>query len=205
MNSTHNRNWDTVVCIASGPSLTQEQVDYAIQSDAYTIAVNDNYKLCNPDIVYAADILWWIEHYKNVVETCDSELWTLQHVPRSVCRKVECKRDFNEIPFNRGLGLGTEVLHHGGNSGYHAINLSFLFGAKKIILIGYDHQRTNDKAHWFGDHPKKFPKNASHMNIWLNKFDILANDCKKHNVDLVNCSIETAITSCRRSNLEEEI
>ena len=51
----------TVVCIASGPSLTQDQVDQV--KGLNTIAINDAYKLAPwANILYACDYQWWDWH-----------------------------------------------------------------------------------------------------------------------------------------------
>ena len=50
------------VVVASGPSLTAEDVDYC-RERAAVIVVNDNYKLAPwADVLYAADPEWWDLH-----------------------------------------------------------------------------------------------------------------------------------------------
>jgi len=59
--STPLFNWrgHTAVVVASGPSLTDEQIALVEHSDVLTIAVNNSYeKLQHPDAVYACDYLW---------------------------------------------------------------------------------------------------------------------------------------------------
>lgn len=208
--------WEEVVCLASGPSLTLNQVEQVYQSGYPTIVVNDTFRLAPwAEVLYAADLKWWQHHYPTAkalmsyTDEPDGEFWTLEGNKQHIARKYPDSVDWiNEVPFQRLPGVGLDKIHHGGNSGYHAINLAFLFGAKKIILAGYDHQHTNNKAHWFGDHDKdKFNINANieHMDRWLRGFDGMAKDFEKLEVDLVNCSIETAIASCRRSTLEKEL
>ncbi len=209
------KGWEEVVCLASGPSLTMDQVEQVYQSGYPTIVVNNTFMLAPwADVLYAADLAWWREYYtkaKFVMTEEDegAEFWTLEgnrdylkrHHPDSF-------HHIKEVPFQRLPGLGIDKVHHGGNSGYHTINLAYLFGASKIILAGYDHQHAGGKAHWHGDHDKdKFRINANieHMDRWLRGFDGLAHDLDHFGVDLVNCSIETAITSCRRSTLDIEL
>lgn len=208
----NGRQWGTIVCIASGPSLTQEQVDLVSDSLGNVIAVNDCYAMAPwADVFYAGDLMWWRHNYLNVLNsTIAPECWTLngnaQHLARHPQKYPGVKSYMHEIEFDRKPGLGLDKVHHGGNSGYHAVNLAYLFGAKKIVLIGYDHQHTYGKAHWFGDHDKtKFRKNAEDTDRWLRNFAELSRDLETRGVDLVNCSIETAIDSCRRSTLEKEL
>lgn len=210
------KGWEEVVCLASGPSLTMEQVEQVYQSGYPTIVVNNTFMLAPwAEVLYAGDLGWWREYYlkaKFVMTEDDlvAEFWTLEGNKKNLNRHhPDSIHHIQEVPFVRKPGLGTEVLHHhGGNSGYHAINLAYLFGARKIILAGYDHQHANGKSHWHGDHDKKkfrINANIEHMDRWLSEFDGLASDLKDHGVDLVNCSIETAISSCRRSTLDIEL
>lgn len=205
-------NDDTIICIGSGPSLTEDQIITAEESGHPIIAVNDNFKrVIHPEIIFACDILWWYKNYLDVVETINpkiTELWTItnngSHFKKK--RPQEYSVPIHEIGYYQQNGLGSCKVHHGGNSGYIAVNLAYLFGAKKIILIGYDHQHTYGKTHWFGDHDMtKLKKNAEDTDRWIKNFARLANDLRDENVDLVNCSIETAIKSCRRSKIEDEI
>lgn len=40
----------------------------------------------------------------------------------------------------------------GGNGGFQAINLALQFGARRIVLLGFD-MHLRDGAHWHGRHP----------------------------------------------------
>jgi len=199
----------TVVCIASGPSLTQDQVDQVEYSFLPTITVNNSFQLAPwCDIVFACDIKWWYQYYKQVCDTCfDADLWTIKGVGEHFGKKTKIHEPkINEIGFTRNIGLEQDKVSHGGNSGYIAVNLAYMMGAKKIVLVGYDHQHTNGQTHWHGDHDKKvFTKNADDTDRWLRNFRVLATELNKKGIDVVNCSIETAINSCRRGILEEEL
>jgi len=202
----------TVICVASGPSLTDEQIRIAEESEHPIIVVNDNFKkVILPDIIFATDIVWWCNNYLDVIDTIDpkyTELWTIKDIGQNFKKKRphQYSIPINEVGYFQQSGLGLTKVHHGGNSGYIAINLAYLFGAKKIILIGYDHQHTYGKAHWFGDHDKtKYRRNAEDTDHWIKNFSCLAKDLKINSIDLTNCSIETSLTSCRRSSIESEV
>jgi hypothetical protein len=90
-----------------------------------------------------------------------------------------------------------------GNSGAGCAALAAAWGCSKIILLGYDCQRTNGMAHWHGDHPRGLG-NAGSMGRWGGQFQRLAQKWGKH-ADIVNCSRATALTSFRRASLEEEL
>lgn len=94
------------------------------------------------------------------------------------------------------------MIHWGGNSGYQAINLAYLWGARRVVLLGYDMQKTDGKSHWFGDHPKGLNGNSPYP-TWIQKFDRLAADLKSEGVEVINATRETALRCFQRANLED--
>lgn len=197
-----NHNWETTVIIGSGPSLTKAQVDYVYESEATVIAVNDSYKLCPwADMVFACDVKWWIHNREGI--SYHPNCWTLEDIGCHFNKRFD-RPILNEIPYTTEFGIYSDKVHHASNSGYVAIQVARILGAKKIILIGFDHQHTDNKRHWFGDHDKKvFSKNADNVDKWVTDIDHLL--LHMSDVDIVNCSLQTAITGCRRSFIENEL
>lgn len=99
----------------------------------------------------------------------------------------------------RPSGVKHVPVDHMKNSGAGAIALAILLGAKKVILLGYDAQKTGGKAHWHGDHPSQLG-NAGSVNQWPEFFNLLAQ--KYRNSSIINASRETAITCFKREELE---
>jgi hypothetical protein len=192
------RVWEgeTVALIASGPSLTQEQCD-AIPEHWNVIAVNDGYRLAPwADILYAADYRWWCEWQaprfygvKVSIEQHQRVVWPEDiHVLRNLDQGVP-----------EGLSLDPKGLKTGSNSGYQALNLAVLTGAKRIVLLGYDY-KMNGKAHFFGDHP--VPTNENHLVGYAKKFSTIENELKRLGVEVLNCSPDTALRQFPRVSLE---
>ena len=102
-------------------------------------------------------------------------------------------------------GLGKSKIHFGSNSGYQAINLAYLLGAQRIILLGYDMHRSDDKAHFFGNHPYHKtgggPTNSL-MKDWCDKFKQLAYDLDKEGVEVINATRKTVLTAFKQQELE---
>lgn len=197
-----------VVCVASGPSFTEEQAQYIVNARALdkcrVIVVNDNYKrVPNADLLYACDGLWWDKNINAARKVFSGAFLTSDNSASA----------FFDIPYmpydNRAKGLSRKgaPINLGSNSGYAAIDLAFHFGANKIILVGYDMQRTGGKTHWFGDHPNGLwnfhPDDL--IAAWARNYVALAHDLFEAGVDCVNCTIETALTCFRRSTLEVEL
>jgi hypothetical protein len=194
------RQWNKVCVVASGPSLTQEDCNKLKDSGWKVIAVNNSWELvpwC--DVVFACDTPWWNMHIDKVRAGTDAELWTSGKRARELHRinYVNCED-------NPGLGVHGYV-HKGGNSGYQAINLAYLWGAKQIFMLGFDCKPSNEgKAHWFGQHPTGLSQKQN-FSKWREKFPALAKDLKKKNIEVYNLTRDTALTCFTQMSLEEAL
>ena len=102
-------------------------------------------------------------------------------------------------------GLGKQKVHYGANSGYQAMNLAYLFGAQKIILLGFDMARGEaKKSHWHGDHPGPLNKDMP-IHTWLKSFPQLAADLKAEGVTVLNATRNSALECFPKVKLEDAL
>ena len=99
-----------------------------------------------------------------------------------------------------GLSKKQGVLHRGGNSGYQALNLAYLLGAERIILLGFDMMIDRDRRHWFGDHPGILNRASSYHNFARNFETIKPAD---YGLEIWNCSRRTALRCFPQYDLDE--
>ena len=147
--------------------------------------------------MYACDDHWWDRYVAEIKRDFAGELWT-QSV-RSGKRYGINVWEGQSMP-----GLGRKKIHFGNNSGYQAINLAYLLGAKSIILLGFDMKRQAGKTHFFGDHPyhkNHQGPNDEVMQRWCRNFVQLAADLEQEGVKVYNCSRETALKAFEIRNL----
>jgi hypothetical protein len=150
------------------------------------------------DVLYACDGEWWDRYIQDVLLRFKGELWT-QDIPATG------KYGLNRIEGHRSEGLGKDKVHYGANGGYQAINLAFLFGAHKIILLGFDMKRgENKKSHWHGDHPGFLNKDMP-IKTWVKNFWKLAEDLRNEGVEVINATRDTALECFNKVNLEEAL
>lgn len=194
MSGMAQRIWpgETVVCIATGPSLTHEDVA-SVRGRARVIAVNDAYQLAPwADCLYAADGKWWRWH---------------QGVPGFAGLKfsINERADQNRSKLGavilknagrRGLSLSPTGLTTGSNSGYQAINLAVHFGAQRIVLLGYDMRG----RHFFGEHPDK---TVPPFDRSIAAFATLVAPLALLGVEVVNCTPNSALTCFPTASLRE--
>lgn len=172
----------TVICIASGPSLTQEDCELAGSTGHPIVTVNSSWQMApNCAVIYASDYDWWKKNHQKI--TIPAERWTNN-------RKAEVDYRCNRIP-----GLS------GYNSGLAAILLAKHLGAERILLLGYDCQATGGQAHWHPLHRGNNPNEISYR-IWAKQFRSVGKSVRDK---VINCSRQTAITVFRRSSLPDAL
>lgn len=141
-----------VVCIASGTSLTQDDVDLC-QDKAIVYAVKECHLLAPwADALYAADGDWWQDLYKTKggAQAFKGQRWTVD--PETAQQyKLNC------IPYKVASkwSLNPSYIATGGNSGFQALNLSVLLHApERVILLGYDMGNTATRQKFDISKPK---------------------------------------------------
>lgn len=103
------------------------------------------------------------------------------------------------------LSTYPRAIHQGSNSGFQALNLAILMGAKKILLIGYDMRYIGKKRHWHGDHDKRLKNPApSTLNMFIKAFNTIKDDDLQGAV-VLNCTPGSALDRFPFSTLEEEL
>ena len=190
----------SVVVVASGPSLTDEQITLIEHSVVFTIAVNNSYaKLQHPDVVYACDYLWWkLNHMKAKQNIPRRQLWTQD---RAAAEQFQ----LSHIQWEGKDGLGKRGLRVNGNSGAGAINLAYHFGARRILLVGMDMKPgPNGEKHWHPDHPKPLVQ-GQQFEEWRHKMNVLAKDLAAEGVEVINCTPGSALTCFPMGDLSTEL
>mgnify|MGYP006935476727 CR=1 FL=1 len=182
----------TAIVIANGPSLTQEDVD-ACRGHGRVYAVKEAvYAAPWADVVYCADDDWW--DLKEGLKEFTGEKWTCNE-PASQRHALE----HVDIDFDIIWG-GKGVIASGGNSGFQTMNLAYIQGATKIILLGFDYGFTGTKKHWFDGGPHHRSSRSSNYKDYLKRINLAAGCI---DIPVLNASRETAITCFPRMPLHE--
>ncbi len=126
----------TWAVVASGPSLTREDVDKA--ASLWPVAtVNASFRMCpGASICYGYDPEFWDHYGPEAFEVCSgAEFWTAN-------RDAAHAHNLKLVPSDKGAGLHPEPGHItlSTNSGYQALHLVATLGATWVVLLGYDFQ-----------------------------------------------------------------
>lgn len=180
----------TVACIASGPSLTADDCEAVRQAGLPTIVTNTTFRLCPwADVLMAFDGKWWA-HYADEVQASFKG-------QRIACSKASVKYGATNIGVEKWFKSFN-------NSGAAAIALAAFGGADRIVLLGYDCQKTGGKTHHHGDHPAAL-SNARSIGNWPTHFKNVARFAAEKGTAVVNCTRETALKCFERSHLAAEL
>lgn len=188
------RDGETFVAVASGPSLARWQSEY-IRDKARAISTNTSFRAIEKgQIAYGCDGVWWDRYHE---EAEDWQRWTGD-------KEAAQKYGLNLVTVKggKGLCLAPWAVNSGGNSGYQVLNLAYHMGASRIVMIGYDMQYTGGEVHWHGHHPEGFINDAQ-FRKWIPRFDALAADLEAEGVEVINCTVETALTCFPRADLRD--
>jgi len=213
-----SKDWDgeTVACIASGPSTTEEDLHRVKSHGIKAIVVNDMYLVAPwADVVYFADCRWWEWHHNGVAKKWDWMEFTAeeQRAAFGAFAGQKCTiantgmlvGDPEVFMLKNGGHLGLseskDALFTGSNSGYQAINLACLAGAKKILLLGYDLGFHKNRSHSHNGHPIK-NTSAAHYSGWASNFFSLVEPLERLGIEVINCSRQTTLKAFRREALE---
>lgn len=191
-----------VAIVASGPSLCDEDlllVRKWREADLLkVIVINDNWRvLHNADVLYAADHRWWTTYYEQASSRFLGQLWTCDDRVADYWPRIHYIRPV----VGSGLPDTRDYITVGSTSTAQALQLAYIWGARKIALLGVDCKLGhNGRKHWFGDHPPGLDERPP-IQRWVEEFSILAKELAASEVSVTNCSRDTALTCFTRTNL----
>lgn len=183
-----------VFCLASGPSLTDADVEAvrewrAADPERRRVAVANTTFRAAPwaDALFAMDGKWWGMHWQEV-----------KHRFRGTAYSTA-----TSLPPAYGVrALNRTYFRDYRNSGAGAVSLAAHAGAARAWLLGYDCSHgPGGLTHWHGSHPKGLGDAVS-IARWPAKFAQLAADLRGR-MPVVNCSRHTILDCFERRPLEE--
>lgn len=153
-----------------------------------TIAVNKTFELApQACLLYAADGDFWrftegARAFRGLKVSCSVQDTHKMPPPHWVeTLKMSGVSGFDPDP---------QCVRTGNNSGYQALHVAVQAGAKRVLLFGFDMRG----AHWHGEHeaPLKNPTPNS-FDSWIREFTTLARILKEMDVEVINCSVDSAM------------
>lgn len=182
---------ETAFLLAGGPSLgSVPRIDIdRLKYYGRVIAINDSYQLVpDADVLYFCDASWWLSRKQGVANTFAGRyIITMDNkIPGVLTLKGTGAS---------GLETDPASIRHGHNSGYAAINLAYHFGARQIVLLGYDMRVVGHRMHWHN-----LPSNIQHEEFqrilqqeMLPNFATLKAPLEQAGVQVLNATPDSAL------------
>lgn len=179
-----------VFCLASGPSAANAS-DFELvrrwssgHSERRVIAINLTFLEGArwADVFYCGDYSFW---HEPAARGSYEKAWTTS------------ERAHLEFGVTWAPGL------YGPSSGHQALDLARHFGAKKILLLGFDCRADGERQHWHAPYQNAAGEQA--YPNWIIHFGLMAKRFQEQGVDVVNCTRTTALACFRREDLEREL
>lgn len=186
-----------IYLIGGGPSL--KDFDFSLLKNKVKIAINKAF-LFVPD----ADVLYWTDF--RFYKWYEKDINNFKGI--KVTNKNKPLRDdvINLKDTGRsGLDLDKSSIRHGNNSGFAAINLAIHFGAKKIILLGYDMESAGTATHWHDGYKKINHNHKIYQKSMVPYFSTLVEPLQELGVQVWNANPKSQLGTFPKCNLIEAI
>jgi hypothetical protein len=191
----------SAILFATGPSLTEEVVETIrpYRGKFVMFGCNDAYTIVDfLDEHYACDNNWWAhrgEHFRELCPTLSS--WS--QAPESVLEPYNVTHvDGNH---KEKLSTNNAYIHYGSNSGFQLLNLAYLMGIRKFLLVGYNMKPSGGKKHFFGDHPAPLNKSSPYTQF-VRAFSQIQPEIKDL---IINCTPDSALDMFTNKPLKEAL
>lgn len=104
-----------------------------------------------------------------------------------------------------GISMNPSILKWNHHAGGGAINLAALFGCKRILLLGFDMKPDDSGRTHFHSGLANYPGPTRDITFtrFLKSFPQLAEDAKRHKIEILNVCPESAITSFPKVQLKD--
>lgn len=191
---------ETAAIVASGPSAAG--MDLKPLARARVIAVNNSLQLWpRAEALYAADRQWWDAHRGEPEFSGLKITQDLTAAHRHQLHQVTCLAKRHEILTDTPGTIGG-----GGNGGFQALNLAVQFGARRILLIGFDMHLAGG-VHWHPDHPAPLnnPTDPRTFAGWRQRLEAIAPRLQDLGVEVINCTPGSALTAYPNLPLEQAL
>jgi hypothetical protein len=193
--------WSEVFLVGGGPSL--RGFDFKKLKGRTVCAINDAV-LHVPwaDCLFSADQQWIANREREILKF-PGEKFLAGPMP---AEDSELFPYYLKRERSAGLSEQPDTLNVRGCSGYAALNLAYLKGAKRIVLLGYDFR--NPDAHWYSNYSWMSVTNPSSGRSkmylgWAQYFNETVNQLKQAGVEVLNASIKSAVTAFPKVTLAE--
>jgi hypothetical protein len=202
-----------VCCIATGPSLTLEQISQARRKGFTLVGCNNVWQIV-PDLalLYACNLKWWQHYWSPALAAHPAAKWTTNY-------EAATRYGLNWIAERNSPGLSTDqsIVHHGHGSGFTMLNLAYLLGAERIVLLGYSlayaadydgkaRQPGSVPRHYFGEYPAElqhWPSQKVRDGVHVELRDLYRSVAEQGLIEIINATPGSALDCFPRMSIAD--
>lgn len=181
------RIWEGSTCyiIGGGPSIAK--LDLSKFRDKHTIAVNNSYRIAPwADVLYFMDNIWLKWHEESIKD-----------FPGLVVSSAPAVKDRPNIKFlqrgkRRAFDDREGFITRGSNSGHGGMCLGALFGAKRIVLLGFDMKMVEGEHNYHDEHDREVPPSI-YQDQFVRSFEFVKDYFKENNIEVLNATPGSAL------------
>ena len=194
---------ETIVIVGTGPSAASADLSL-LRGRARIIAIKSSWKLVPfADALYGVDRGWWLAQqgapgFRGLKFTPSPTAARLYKLTQVTLRPVET------IMVDTVGVIGCGLRSGGGYSGFQAINLAVQFGARRIVLVGFDMTLARG-AHWCPQEQGVSRPDAIRTETWRRSLDGCAAVFERLGIEVLNATPHSALTAYPRVSIEEAL
>lgn len=196
------REWEGETCfvIAGGPSVRDQPIEQL--RGRKVIAINSSWARASfADFLFFGDRRWWKKHQASVLADFPGRIVTTNHHAPVIAGRDRILL-LHRVPAHFRLSKIPHSLVMDKTSTYAALNLAFLLGAKRIVLLGADMQKAEDGRKWHHD-PHQWEMRPE---VWLRQMkqlELIRDPLIEAGVEVINASPRSLINFWPKASLEE--
>lgn len=153
-------------------------------------------------VLWGTNAGFWDHYWSCALDCLPAQKWT-------VSEPAAKRYGINWTAERNAPGLSTDpaVIHHGHGGGYSMLNLAYLMGAARILLLGYDLKYAPDydgrarevgsePRHYFGEYPPAllhWPSVQVRGGVHVELLALYASVAAQGAVEIINCSPGSAL------------
>lgn len=185
--------------VGGGPSL--KGFDFERLKGRQVLAINRAFQvLPDAQAIYFSDRRFWLWYREELAAHSGVRLsgkWPNAKYDPDPLDDIE----YFEFAGREGLEIDYPLIRHGNNSGYAAINVAYHLGARTVVLMGFDMQRSKSgNSHWHDGYIK--PARDSAWQKMLPSFPSIVLPAKAAGMTIINATDGGALDCFPRMSVD---
>jgi hypothetical protein len=156
-------------------------------------------------VLWGTNTAFWDHYWLQGLAEYPAEKWTVSH-------EAADRYGLNWIAEKNARGLSADpgLIHHGHGGGYSMLNLAYLTGASRIVLLGYDLKYASDydgrnhaigsaPRHYFGEYPealRHWPSAKVSRGVHIELVELYESVAAQGLVEIINCTGPNSALTC---------